>query len=185
MHLAEFGDFQRKVAIALGALPVDQHVARAIHRLQGIVAVIFCLGQKHVLAIILPMARGFPKGAIHDVGRVDLDVACLFLAIPHVADQGLEQPPAFCMPKDGAGCDFFKVKQVHFTAQLAVIAFLGFLHHGHMRVKRRFVSKGDAIDAAEHLVVAVTPPIGPRHAGQLKGAAHISGGAHMGPPAQI
>src|SRR5438128_11074819 len=98
MHLAELGDAQGEIAIALQPVLEDLHVTRAVHRLAAIDALIRRLGDVHVLGELLPMAGLLPESAVEHAGRVDLDIAPGLLAPPQIADQRLEQSPALGMP---------------------------------------------------------------------------------------
>ncbi len=127
MHLAELGDLQRQVAIALQAVLVDLHVAGAVHRLAAEDALVGQHGREHVLAVVLPVARKLPEVLLHHVGRVDLHVAGALLRAAHVGDQGLEQRPALRMPEHRARRLLLEMEKVHLAAELAVVALLGFL----------------------------------------------------------
>ena len=62
MHLAEFGQFERQVAVELQTVLEDLDVTRAVHRLddEGALVVFARLGQKHVLTEGRYVAGGDP-----------------------------------------------------------------------------------------------------------------------------
>ena len=131
MHHAEFGEPQRQVAIALQAVLEDLHMAGAVHRLQRKPALVLGLvagrlRREHVLAVPVPMARGFPQRLVEDLRRVDLAVVA-GQPPAHIGDQRLEDGPALGVPEHHAGAFFLEVKQVELAAELAVVALLGFL----------------------------------------------------------
>jgi hypothetical protein len=77
---AELGQPQRQVAVGFQALVEDLHVAGAVHRLERIHPLLVGmflvdLGDEHVLAVLVPVARGFPQLAVDDLGGLDLLVA--------------------------------------------------------------------------------------------------------------
>ena len=53
----------RKVTVRPGLRLVDKHSARAVHRLDGIVGVVY-YGGVHILLVMLPVARGLPQMAV-------------------------------------------------------------------------------------------------------------------------
>ena len=65
VDLAELGDPERQVAVALDAALEDLHVAGAIHRLDRVMPAVLGLRGEHVLAEGLPMARCLPEHAVH------------------------------------------------------------------------------------------------------------------------
>ena len=83
--------------------------------------------RKHVLAVVLPVARQLPEVLLHHVGRVDFLVAGALLRAAHVGDQRLEQRPALRVPEHRARRLFLEMEQVHLAAELAVVALLGLL----------------------------------------------------------
>ena len=125
MHLAELREAQRQVAIAADALLEDLHVARAVHRLDGVQPLVRRARHEHVLAELLQVARLLPQRGVHDLRRVDFLEAGALLRLAHVADQALEDAPALGMPEHRAGRLFLHVEQVELAADLAMVALLG------------------------------------------------------------
>ena len=70
MHLAELGDAQRQIAIALQPMLEDLHMAGAVHRLAAIDALVRRLGDIHILGELLPVAGLLPESAIEHVGEL-------------------------------------------------------------------------------------------------------------------
>ena len=71
VHLAEFGEAQRQLAVAAQSLLEYLDVPGTIHRLDRESAVIRRLGHEHVLAEIGDVTRLHPQFAVHDFRRVD------------------------------------------------------------------------------------------------------------------
>ena len=64
VHLAELGELQRQVAIALEAVLEDLHVAGAVHRLAAEHALVRQHPVvEHVLAVVLPVPGELPEAA--------------------------------------------------------------------------------------------------------------------------
>ena len=61
VHLAEFGNPHRQVAVALQTVLEKLNMARTVHRLQRENPLILCLRDEHVLVIFVPVAGGFPQ----------------------------------------------------------------------------------------------------------------------------
>ena len=85
----ELGHAQRQITIGFQPLVIDLHVARAIHGFQcvdGFLAGVFFVNfdDEHVFLIFVPVARGFPQFAIHNLGRVHFDIPAAILLTAHV-----------------------------------------------------------------------------------------------------
>jgi hypothetical protein len=77
---AELGEPQREVAVGLDALVEHLHVAGAVHGLERIDPLfvgmfLVDLGDEHVLAVLVPVARGLPELAVHDLRGADFLVS--------------------------------------------------------------------------------------------------------------
>ena len=189
MHHAEFGEAQRQVAIALQAVLEDLHMARTVHRLQRKPALVLGLvagglRREHVLAVPVPVARGFPQRLVENLRRVDLAVVA-GQPPAHVGDQRLEDGPALGVPEHHAGTFFLEVKQVELAAELAVVALLGFLDLLQIGVEVFLLGERRAVDPRQHRIVAVAAPIGARHLHQLEGVADLAGRGHVRAAAEI
>ena len=75
-------------------------------------------------------------------------------------------------------------EEVHFAADLAVVAFLGLFEHAQMLVELFFGGEGGAVDAGEHLVVLVALPIGARNGRKREGLQGLRV-ANMGTDAHV
>jgi len=100
----------------------------------------------------------------------DLLVAVFFL---HVAQELFEPVPergAFRQPQGQTLSHALReTEQFEVLAQLAVVAFLGLLHHHEVFVEHRLLGERDAVDARQHLVLLVAAPVGTCHRSQLEG----------------
>src|SRR5690606_28116437 len=92
---------------------------------------------------------------------------------------------ALGMPEDGALRFLLKVEQAHFPAELAMVALLRFLEPREIGLELLLVAPGRAIDALQHLIPGITPPVGPGHRHQLEGIAELARGGQMRPAAEV
>ncbi len=177
VHLAEFRDLERQVAIRLQAVLEDLHVAGAVHRLDGVDALVIgaMLRQEHHVAVFLHVAGGDPELRVHELRRVHLDIAGFGLAPANVILERLEQGPALVMPEHRAGRLFLEVEQVHLAPELAVVALLGLFDLLEIGVELVLLGEGGAVDAREHLAIGIAAPIGARDLHQLEGRADLAG----------
>src|SRR6476620_7561437 len=185
MHLAELGEAQGKIAVAFQAVLEDMHMARAVHGLEGIDALVRRLSDIHVIAKLLPMSRLLPQRSVEHVRRVDLDIAPGLLATAHVADQRLKQGPALGMPEHGARSLLLEMEQIHLAAQATVVALLGLFGLMQIASKLLLARPGGAVDALEHRVVGVPAPLGAGDLEQLEAFADLSRRGHMRAAAEI
>ena len=118
---ARLGHPQRQLAVAVGAVGVERAVARAVHRLQPELAVLG-LEREHVLAVLLPVARGDPELLVVDQRRAHLDVAALaVLAAAQVLEHVPDHHP-LRVPERRARRDVGEVEQVELRPEPAVVA---------------------------------------------------------------
>ena len=183
VHNAQFACANRQVAIAVRLRCVHEHAARAVH---GLHAVLFFIddGGVHVVFVVVPMARGLPQLLVHDERRGNLDVAGLAMDLAPVVDERVFQNHAVGKEEREAGSLVAHHEEVHFAADLAMVALLGLFEHAQMFVELFFGGKGDAVDAGEHLVVLVALPIGARNGRKREGLQGLRV-ANMGTDAHV
>ena len=183
VHQANLAGANGQLAVRMRLGGVHQHAARAVH---GLNAVLFVVddGGVHVVLVVVPVARGLPQLLVHDERRGDLHVAGLVVDLAPVVQQRVLKDHAVGQEEREAGGLVAHHKEVHFAADLAMVALLGLLQHVHMLVELFLGGKGDAVDAGEHLVVLVALPVGARDAGELKGLQSL-GVADVGTDAHV
>jgi len=181
--LAELAVAQRQVAVAFDALLEDQNVARTVHRLQGVVA-LFRLGGEHVLAVLVPVPGFFPQALVDDLRAFDLQIAVVAVDLTHVLLHALPHRPALGVPEHQTRCMLVDVEQVEFTAELAVVAFFGFLQAQQVLLQVFLAGPGGAIHALQHLVLAVATPVGAGHFHEFE-VLELAGAGHMRATAEI
>ena len=187
MHLAELGQLERQIAVGLEPVLEDLDVARAVHRLdhEGALVLRARLGQEHVLAEGRHVTGGDPERGVHQLRRVDLDIAGGGLAAADVVFEQLEQGPALGVPEHRARRLLLEVEQIHLAAELAMVALLGFLELLEVGVELLLFGEGGAVDAREHLAVGIAAPIGARDLHQLERVPDLAGRGHVRPAAEV
>ena len=133
----------------------------------------------------LHVAGRDPQLGIHELRRVDLDIARRELAAADVVLERLEQRPALRVPEHRAGRLLLEMEQVHLAAEPAMVALLRLLELLEIGVELLLLGEGGAVDAGEHRVLGVAAPIGARHLHQLEGVADLAGRGHVRAAAEI
>jgi len=164
---AELPIAKRQVAVAVQRLVIDLDVSRAVHGLDGVVALLR-FGRKHMLTVVLPMARLLPQAPIQYLRAANLQITVFAVGAAHVLLYLLPDRPALGMPENHSRSLFLEVEEIELRAEPAVIALLGFLDHPEISVLVLFVRPGRSVDALEHLVPGVSPPVGARDPRQLE-----------------
>ena len=180
---AELGDPQGQVAVGLDALPVDEHVTGAVHRLDRERALLG-LRNEHVGRVVIPVAAALPQRAVDELRALDLVVTGGFEALAHVL---LDEPPqgmALRVPEDAADRLLLLVEQPEFAANTPMIALLGFLDAVQVGLELFLVGPGRAVDALQHFVAGVAAPVGAGQLGQLEGA-ELAGSRDVRPAAEV
>ena len=72
------------------------------------------------------------------------------------------------MEKRATGCNRIKAEQIELFAQATMVTPFGFLKQCKVLTEFLGRGKGRPIDALEHLVLFVSPPICTSHAGEFK-----------------
>ncbi len=89
------------------------------------------------------------------------------------------------MPEHGTGRVLVDVEQIQLTAQLAVVALLGFFQHrAGTACSSSLLGPGRAIHALQHFVAVVTAPVRARHLHQLE-ELQLAGAGHVRAAAQV
>ena len=101
VYFAELRELEGKVAVAAQIALEHLHVTRAVHGLDCEHMLVGRFRREHVLAERVPVPRRLPEATVHELGRVDLVIAGLLLALAHEVDESLEQCPASRMPEHG------------------------------------------------------------------------------------
>ena len=185
VHRPHLGEADGQVSIAAQLRCVDEDVVRAVHGPEHHLLVLQLHDREHVVLEVIPVAGQLVQIFLGYVRRIDVAVAGLALQL---RDELLQQPTdgcAFREPEGQAGADqLVGGEELQLPAEAAMVALLGLFHHGQVRFQLLFLLEEEAVDALEHGLVLVAPPVGAGHAGELEGA-HLAGALHVGAFAQV
>ena len=199
MATAHFRHAQREIAVAFDALPEDQHVGWAVHRLQrhqvafaaqDLVVVIgvgnLVGNDEHILAIFAPVPGGFPLLGVHQLRRLDFVIPAAINRAAHISLQLAPDEVTLGVPEDRAVGLALQMEQVHLGAELAVVALGGLFEPDQMLVQLLLVEPAGAVNAAEHRFGLIAAPIGTRNPCQFEGVrVELAGAGQMRPAAHI
>src|SRR5262245_56357922 len=115
----------RKIPMAVHLTREYEKMPRAVHRFYRHLFLIRG-DEKHVLAIVRPVSRGFPKSLVIDEWRLHLDIPRRQEHVAHVIGERVIERRALRQPESDARRPWMKHEQAQFTAQLAVITLSGF-----------------------------------------------------------
>ena len=180
----QFEIAQRQIAVGADLRLVDQHVGEAVHRLDA-VGLLIHLGEVHVLPVVIEVARPLPEIRLEDLGTDDDVVTALevFLPLPVLDDRA--QQGAFGVPDDQPRARLVvELEEIQFPAETAVVPLFRLFQEPQMFVERLLRRETGPVDALEHLVVLVPPPVGAGHVEELEGPDHPRRG-DMGSAAEI
>src|SRR5690242_5350432 len=129
MDLAELGDLHRQLAITAQTVLENLHMARTIHRLDGIDPFVFLafLRQKDHVRISRNVSGELPERFVHQLWRIDFYIAGSGLPPANVVLKGLKERPSFGVPKHRAGRFFLEMEEIHLASDTPMIALFGFL----------------------------------------------------------
>ena len=147
---------------------VNQDVAGAVHRLEPEALALHLDRAEHAVRKVFKMPRGFVELLVHDVRR---DHGLVPAFGQTLADEVLDDSPdkrSFRMPEHeaAAGILFDRI-EIEFGAEFAVVAFRRFFEKDEVVVEFLLRRKGGPVDALQHRVVLVAPPVRARDAHQL------------------
>ena len=163
----KLGQAHRQFTVAFQPLIEHLHVARAVHRLDRVIAALRLSGE-HVFSVVGPVPGLFPQAAVDDLRGLDLKIAVLALDLAHVLLKNLVKRPAIRMPEHHARRFFLGVEQAKALADFTVITLLGFFNTQDISCQLLFISPGRAIDTLQLLVLGIATPVGARQFGQLE-----------------
>ena len=150
---------ERQIPVAAQVAPEQEHVPRAIHRLQAERPVVPVRNEEHVVAELLPVPRGLPGLDVVDQRRLHLDVAAAkVLAAPEV----LELVPdhhALWVPERRPRRVIREVEEVELRPEPPVVAPLRLLEPLEVGVEVGLRVEGRAVDPRQLLVLLVTAPV--------------------------
>ena len=195
MARTKLGHAQRQLAIAAKALVEYLHVTGAVHRLQREDALVvvgqelaqafLVLAEIHVLAELLPVARGLPQLAIDQLRRLHFLVTAGIQLAPYVTLKRAPERPALGVPEHHARGFFLLVEEAHLAAETAMVALLRLLDAMQVGLQVLVREEDRTVDALELGVVPVAAPVGARHLRELERLAELARRGQVRPQAHV
>ncbi|MNI62408.1 hypothetical protein D3C73_1177290 [compost metagenome] len=167
VHLAEFGQPDRQLPVGAQLVFVNQHMARTVHRLQRVLAVVH-VGKIHIVLEMIPVSGLLPEPVVHHQGCADFVIAPLELQLPGEILQLVPDRHAALEIEGHSRRLFGEHEQLQLFAELAVIALLRLFQIAEMLLQHTFIRKSSSVDALQHPSSGISPPVGSRHAQQLE-----------------
>ncbi len=185
VDVAEFGETDGEVAVALGGVFVDKDVAGAVHGLEAVFRVVELHGGVHVAGVEALVAGDLPEFAAHDVGGVDEGIAAANALFAHPVFHDFTDGAALGVPEDKAGAgDFLNGEEVELLAEEAMVAAGCFFKMGEVGVEVLLGEEGGAVDALELGVLFIAEPVCAGEVGELDGL-DAAGGGDVGSAAEV
>ncbi len=164
-----FGVADRQVAVAPQLAAEQQHVARAVHRLDPEDLIVVTGDQEHVLPELFPVARGLPERLVVEQRRLHLAVAALgVLGAADRLELVVDRHP-LRVPERRARRVLVEMEQIELAPELAVVARAGLLEPLEMRVEVLLAEERRPVDARQLRVLLVAAPVGAGERGELEG----------------
>ena len=141
----------------------------AVHRLDRVGVLVVDRDQEHVLAELLPVARGHPERLVVDQRRLHLGVAAPRVLAPAQILERVEDRHPLRMPERRSRRVLVEVEQVELRAEPAVVARAGLLEPLEVRVEILLAEERRPVDARQLRVLLVAAPVGAGERGELEG----------------
>ena len=148
------GVAQRQLAVAPQLAAEEEHVAGAVHRLDRVGVLVVDRDLEHVLAELLPVARGDPERLVVDQRRLHLGVAAARVLAPAQVLERVEDRHPLRMPERRARRVLVEVEEVELRPEPAVVALLRLLEQLEARVEVLLAEERGAVDPRQLGVVA-------------------------------
>ena len=144
----------------------------AVHRAHGEAAAVLALGglgEEHVLAVVLVVARPVPELLVEDLRGLDADVAALVELLAHLALDDVEQNGPAGQPERHARRLLAQREESELGPEAAVVVGPRGLEALEVLGEVLLGKEGGAVDAGQHLAVLVAAPVGTGDRVQLHG----------------
>ncbi len=183
VNLTQFAAANRKFPVGPHLSLVYQHGSRTVHRLDGVIFVIY-LSEVHIIFIMIPMSGRPPQLLVEDQRRFYLFVSSLDMLLSPERFKTVSYDHSLRKEERKSRTFFRKHKEVHLSAYLAVVALLSFFYLGYILIQELLRGKCGSIDPLQHLLIRIASPVSSRYAHELK-CLDLACGLHMRSRAQI
>src|SRR6185436_323641 len=134
-----------------------------------------------MVAKVLVVPRALPELDVGDLRSDDFAIAVALVEVTDEGDQRVVDECALRVKERTPRRDRMKAPEVELLADFAMVAPLGFLEELEVALEVCLGRPCRAVDALQHGVLLVAPPIGTGDAGELE-RAELSGRGDVGPP---
>ena len=161
---------KRQLAVAPQPRAEQEHVARAVHRLERETtgALLVADDPEDVLLVVLEVARGLVGLLVVEQRRLHLEVAAARVLAPAEVLELVPDDHPLRVPERRARRMVGEVEEVELHAEPPVVAALRLLDPLEVRVEVILVVEGGAVDPRELRVVLVAAPVRAGKAGELQ-----------------
>src|SRR5215203_362299 len=155
----------------MGPRVVERHVAWAIHGLESVTCLAVDHRGEHRLPVMLQVSRLRKQGLVDQVPRPYVLVAVARLNLAHVIFHEVPDHFPFGQEERNAGSRIGREReQIEILADLAVVPGFRLLQPPEVGIELLLRRPRRTVDAGEHRVLLVAPPVGPRYVLQLESA---------------
>ncbi len=180
------GEPQRQLAVAAQARAEEQHVARAVHRLEreAARALLVADDPEDVLLVVLEVARRLVRVLVVEERGLHLEVAATAILAPAQVLERVPDHHALRVPERRPRRHVVQVEEVELDAEPAVVAPLRLLDPFEVRVEVGARVERGPVDPGQLLVVLVAAPVRTGQAGELHRLDRLRV-LEMRPPAEV
>ncbi len=167
--MGNFPDTDRKFLVAVRFIGINPHMMRAVHRTQNKGFSVYFHGREHIVFIMCPVTGGLIQVYGANARGHNVLVAQQTFFFLNVSFQFLPNGISF-REEHGKAAAYQVIchEEAHFFADLAVVSGFGFFYLLQVFIQFCLGGKGHAVDAGQHLIVGVIPPISAGLLGQLE-----------------
>ena len=184
---AKLGPTEWQLTIGVLAVLVDHDMEGTVHRLDVVVALVHLHRRVHPLLVEAEVTALLPEPGTTDVGGIDhLIAVCVVLRPPEVLDLLPDAGP-LGVPVDQAGSRLLMEREeVELLAQAPVVPPLDIGDALQIEAQLLAILPGCPVDAGQHRIGLLAPPVRPGDAHELeRSALQLLGRGDMGAAAEV
>ena len=167
--MRDLTDTQRKVPVRSRTVRVDPHMVRAVHRAKHVLLVLYLHGREHVVLVVIPVAGCLIQIDRSDTGSHDVQIAQAAFLLLDIILKDLPQRIALRQEhRKALSYQIIRHEELHLLADLSVIAGSCLFLLNLPGFQLFAVMESNAIDAGQHLVLAVILPVSSGLSGNLE-----------------
>ena len=156
-----------QIFITVRRIFIHEQTARTVHGLDRAVLAVD-LRRIHIVFIVIPMPRIFPKRARENNGRLHFDVIFSSVNAAPIVHKLIFEDHAVGQEKGKALSFGQQREQFEFLAEFNMIALFRFFEHREILVHLLFFRERRAVDSGKHFLLFVAAPIRARDGNKLE-----------------